>query len=302
MRSPLAATHPAGWWAWPRGLLRELSLSWKFIGGDVSSAVVPAMLFLGAASAHARLVPVELLRALGRGALYFWLYTYAFCLSNQLVGMEEDRLNKPHRPLPSGLVSERGTRWRWRACMALFTLVGWGFGVWRWTLLWQLVIVLHNEWGGARRWWVKNLLMGVGVLSQLTAAWELVTPLTPTAWRWIGVLSSVVCVLVSLQDLRDMGGDRAGGRKTFPIVFGERWTRFLLAGLFGLMPLVIHQVLMVPLGMTPWVVLSDAGLALMSWVVAVRVVRWRTPAADHRTYLLFTGWYCLALLSTIVIL
>ncbi|HYO59303.1 UbiA family prenyltransferase [Archangium sp.] len=302
MESTLAGTHPAERLAWPRFILRELWLSWRFTGGDMSSAVVPALLFLVAACGHEGLGAGELLRALGRGVLYFWLYAYAFCLSNQLVGLEEDRLNKPHRPLASGEVSVRGTRWRWLATMMLLSLVGWVFGVWPWALLWQLIIVVHNEGGGARRWWAKNLLIAVGVVTQLGTAWELVAPLTPVAWRWIGVLASVVFFLVSLQDLRDVEGDRASGRKTFPLVFGEKPTRYMLATFFGLLPLVIHEALMKPLGLTPTVVVCDVGLALVSWVIAVRVVGWRTPRADHRTYLLFTYWYCLALLSTIVVL
>jgi 4-hydroxybenzoate polyprenyltransferase len=302
IRTPLAGTALAERWAWPRFVLRELRVSWRFIGGDMSSAVVPALLFLVAASGHQGLGAGELLGALGRGVLYFWLFAYAFGLSNQLVGLEEDRLNKPHRPLVRGEVSVRGTRWRWLACMTLLSLAGWAFGVWPWALLWQLITVVHNEGGGARRWWAKNLLIALGVVTQLAAAWELVGPLTAQAWRWIGVLAGVVFLLVSLQDLRDLEGDRASGRKTFPLVFGERPTRYMLATFFGLLPLVIHEVLMKPLGLTPAVVVCDVGLALVSGVIAVRVVGWRTPRADHQTYLLFTYWYCLALLSTIVVL
>lgn len=302
MRTLVEGTHPADPTAWPRWLLRELWVSWRFVGGDVSSAVVPPLLFIAAASGHHGLGAGELWGAVGRGVLYFWLFMYAFGLSNQLVGVEEDRVNKPHRPLVRGEVSVRGTRWRWVACMSLLTAVGWAFGVWEWALLWQLIIVVHNEGGGAKRWWAKNLLIALGVVTQLAAAWELVGPLTAVSWRWIGVLASVVFLLVSLQDLRDVEGDRASGRKTFPLVFGEKRTRYMLGTFFGLLPLVIHEVLMKPLGLTAAVVACDVGLAGVSWVIAVRVLGWRTPRADHRTYLLFTYWYCLALLSTIVVL
>jgi (R)-axinyssene synthase len=302
VRSELEAEPQVGREGWPQRVVRELWLSWRFTAGDASSAVVPALLFLGAAGRHAGLGPGEWLAALARGALYFWLFAYTFGLANQLVGVEEDRLNKPHRPLVTGEATVEGTRWRWRVCMGLFAAVGWAFGVGPWALLWELIIVLHNDGGGARKWWAKNLLIGLGVVTQLAAAWGLVAPLTPTVWRWIGVLASVVFVLVSLQDLRDQEGDRASGRKTFPLVFGEKRTRALLAGLFALLPFVIHRVLMAPLGLTPVVVAFDAGLALMCWVISVRVLCWRTRSADHRTYLLFTYWYCLALLSTLVVL
>lgn len=302
MRSTFEGMQLAEPVAWPGYLLRELWVSWRFIGGDVSSAVIPPLLFLVAASGHEGMKAGEVVGALGRGLLYFWLFTYAFNLSNQLVGVEEDRVNKPHRPLVRGEVTVRGTRRRWWASMALLSLAGWAWGVWEWALLWQVILVVHNEAGGARRWWAKNLLIALGVVTQLAAAWELVGPLTGETWRWIGVLASVVFLLVSLQDLRDLEGDRASGRKTFPLVFGEKPTRYVLGTLFGLLPWVIHEALMKPLGLTAAVVACDVGLALVSWVIAVRVVGWRTPRADHRTYLLFTYWYCLALLSTIVVL
>ncbi|WP_375769247.1 UbiA family prenyltransferase [Archangium gephyra] len=302
MRTTLEGTHPADPVAWLRFIQRELWVSWRFVGGDVSSAVVPPLLFIVAAGGHHGLGAGEVWGALARGVLYFWLFAYAFGLSNQLVGVEEDRVNKPHRPLVRGEVSVRGTRWRWVACMTLLTGVGFGFGVGKWALLWQLIIVVHNEAGGAKRWWAKNLLIALGVVTQLGAAWELVGPLTAVTWRWIGLLASVVFLLVSLQDLRDVEGDRASGRKTFPLVFGEKRTRYVLGTLFGLLPLVIHEVLMKPLGLTAAVVACDVGLAVVSGVIAVRVLGWRTPKADHRTYLLFTYWYCLALLSTIVVL
>ncbi|MCY1083477.1 UbiA family prenyltransferase [Archangium lansingense] len=302
MRSTIEGMHLAEPMAWPRLMMRELWVSWRFIGGDVSSAVIPPLLFLVAASGHEGLGALEVAWGLCRGLLYFWLFTYAFNLSNQLVGVEEDRVNKPHRPLVRGEVTVKGTRRRWWVSMALLSLVGWGFGVWEWALLWQVLLVVHNEAGAAKHWWAKNLLIALGVVTQLAAAWQLVGPLTAETWRWIAVLASVVFLLVSLQDLRDLEGDRASGRKTFPLVFGEKRTRYVLGTLFGVLPLIIHEALMKPQGLTPVVAACDAGLALVSWVIAVRVVGWRTKQEDHRTYLLFTYWYCLALLSTIVVL
>lgn len=302
MQITVAVPRTIGKRVWDQGVVRELGLSWQFIGGDISSTIVPALLFMGAAWSTNVLSAGAVARAIGSGLLYFWLYIYVFCLSNQLSGVEEDRTNKPRRPLVTGAVSYRGAQMRWLLLMLAFTGVGWLLDVLLWTLLWQTVLVLHNFGGWSRRWYTKNLVMALGVIAQLGAAWELVQPLTPLALRWVLIIAAVVFYLISVQDLRDMEGDRLIGRRTFPLVFGARATRIALAVGFVLLPLVVDRWLLRPAG-SGWIVLScDAVLAALSLTIAVRVLRLRTARADHYTYLLFTTWYCLTLLSAMFVL
>ncbi|MDI3288484.1 UbiA family prenyltransferase [Polyangium sp. 15x6] len=286
----------------PNPFARELSLFWSFVAGDLSSAVVPAFLFTLAAWKTTGADPARLPGAMARSLLYFFLYIYAFCLANQATGLEEDRRNKPHRPLVRGLVSVRGAWQRWAVVMALFTLAGAWLGVVEYALGWQLIILVHNVVLGARNWVVKNLCMSLGILVQLAAAWQMVTPLSPLAWRWILLPAAAIFPLVSVQDLRDMDGDRASGRRTFPLVFGERATRILLAVCFGLLPIAVHVTLMQPAGARGSVWASDAVLGAAALAIAIRVVLCRTPREDHVTYLLFTGWYCLLLTTAVVVL
>ncbi|KAJ7628920.1 hypothetical protein FB45DRAFT_748815 [Roridomyces roridus] len=49
------------------------------------------------------------LGSLGRSLAYFVLYLYTFNIADQITGLDEDRINKPDRPLPSGLLSIRET-------------------------------------------------------------------------------------------------------------------------------------------------------------------------------------------------
>jgi 4-hydroxybenzoate polyprenyltransferase len=280
----------------------EARLSWLFMRRDISATIVPSLMFLAAAGLSRHLGATELLLALAAGTLYSWLYCYVFCLSNQIEGLEEDRLNKPDRPLPSGLVSVRGAHLRWALMMIAFALVGWWFGVLEWAVLWGGVVVLHNYGGWAKHWFTKNLSMLLGVVAELAAAWEIVTPLTPVAWRWIGVLAIAVFSLASLQDLRDIEGDRANRRRTLPLVIGVDPTRWVLGAGFAILPVIIHVMLMQPAGLSWNVVLCDIGLALVSLTIALRVVFYRTQPDDHQTYMLFTYWYCLALLSAAIVL
>jgi 4-hydroxybenzoate polyprenyltransferase len=280
----------------------ELYLSWRFVKGDLSATIVPTTLFTIAAWHSQAGSFQELVAALGWGLLYFWLYVFTFCLSNQLEGIDEDRLNKPSRPLVTGLVSPYGAFVRWAFLMPVFTLLGWWLGVVEWTVLWQAALVLHNFCGWAKHWFGKHLLMGVGIVAGLAPAWELVAPLTPSAWRWIVFLASIILPLIAAQDLRDIAGDRANGRKTFPIVFGEVPTRVMLSVSFALLPLAVHWMLLAP-AISIWsMIVCNLVLTSLSLWIATRIMLCRSCQADHRSYTLFTYWYCCVMLSAIVIL
>jgi 4-hydroxybenzoate polyprenyltransferase len=282
-------------------ILRELRLSYAFIRRDLSSAFVPAIFFTAAAlKATSASNLADLLVAMGRATLYFWLYTYTFCLSNQIVGVEEDRLNKPDRPIPAGLTSRSDAFVRWVVASVAFTLLGFWFGVAIWALSWQAVSIAHNFLNLSKHWVLKCLFMSAGIVAQLAAAWAMVAPLTSLAWTWIVVLGLLVFPTVSLQDLRDQAGDHRLGRRTLPLVAGERFTRNLLSVCFALQPLVVHFELLAPFDGS-LAVFCEAVIAVSSLFIAARILLYRDPAADHATYLLYTGWYCLLMICAVAL-
>ncbi|BAY13637.1 UbiA family prenyltransferase [Calothrix sp. NIES-2098] len=284
-----------------QSLLKEVALMWQFIRRDYSSGLLPGLLFLIAAW-KVNLLPLNgLPLQIGRGIIYFWLYILSFCIANQMVGIEEDKINKPNRPLVTGVVSVHGAFVRWVLSMILFSLVGWWFGVLEWALLWQVCIIMNNFGSWDKHWITKNIIMGVGTVAQLAAAYQLVAPLSSVAWRWILMLGGVWLTISAVQDLRDIEGDRAIGRNTLPIAFGETASRAILSLGFALLPFATHLLLMMPIATTVEVLLYDIGLAVLSLIVAVRIVFYRSSQADHRTYMLFTYWFCLTLASAIFI-
>lgn len=287
---------------WLSAILSELHLYWRFTRYDISATVMPGLLFALAAWHSTQPDWNTLPGLILWGTLYFWLYYITFCISNQLAGEAEDRLNKPDRPLSSGLVSRRGAWVRWVGAMALFSLVGWWLGVLEWTLLWQVTLTLHNLGGLARHYWLKNLSMTLGAIAQLAAAWQMVRPLTPEAWVWILVPAITLLSNASLQDLRDIEGDRMNHRRTLPIVFGVHFTRWFVAVAFVLLALLSHVALFLPAGLNAGVLLLDLFLAGLCFVIAGRVLLLRTTAADHVSYMLYTYWYCFVLAAAIVVL
>ncbi|MBD2412197.1 hypothetical protein FACHB389_27095 [Nostoc calcicola FACHB-389] len=285
-----------------KSLLRELDLIWQFTGRDISSTIIPPILFIVAAWHYVQSSFSELAFALIYGTLFVWLYLFSFCLSNQIAGVEEDRINKPNRPLVTGKISVQGALVRWFLSMGLFTFIGWYCGVLEWALICQMVVILHNFGGWDKYWISKNFLIGLGTFAHLAAVWQLVTPITPIAWRWLFLIGAIWSTLVAVQDLRDIEGDLAVKRSTFPIAFGETASRFILSLGFGLLPFVIHFILMMPTENTVSTIVCDIVLAVFSWFIAARIVFNRSPKEDHHTYILFTYWYCLVLASAIVVL
>ncbi|ATB32535.1 UbiA family prenyltransferase [Melittangium boletus] len=283
-------------------LLFEPRLIWNFIRYDLSTTLVPNLLFLLAAWQSVDSSVLQLASALSRGAAYFLLYVLTFCLSNQLNGIEEDRINKPDRPLVRGDVSVAGAQARLWGYSLLFCVVGLASGALGWALVWITVTYLHNVVGMARHWFGKDLCMGVGIVAGLVPAWELVTPMTPTAWTWVLTLAISVFVLAPTQDLRDIEGDKLSRRRTLPIALGERATRIFLSVGFVVLAFTTHYLLMDSAWERWSVRVCDALLFLLCGTIALRVVMWRTPRADHQTYMYFTAWYCMVLVSACVVL
>ena len=94
-----------------------------------------------------------------------WLHLLQFCVSNQSVEPDEDRKNKPWRPIPAGTISlPAARRLRWlllAACLVLSARTGvlhagaaLSFATWA-----------HNEANLGAHWLARNALNAVGYAS-----------------------------------------------------------------------------------------------------------------------------------------
>ncbi|KAJ7705579.1 UbiA prenyltransferase family, partial [Mycena rosella] len=145
--------------------------------------------------------------------VYFLLYIYAFDIANKINGVAEDRINKPDRPLSSGRVSLQGAYVRWYVTTAAHLVVGAAWGFLPWTALW--IFITYTLASTAA---IKPTFMFIGSLCLLQAAWGLVAPLTAHEWRWVLLLGWVFGIVASVQDMRDVEGDKVAGCCTLPIV------------------------------------------------------------------------------------
>lgn len=300
-------TQPTARWlsALVRLPARELHVAWRFMQNDIWAGVIPGVAFTAVALRHASLDAGASLVILLRSLSYFCLYLYGHTLANQIAGIEEDRVNKPLRPLPSGRVSPGGAVARLVIVTALFLGLGWQLGVLRWAALWAVTYLLLNFYGHVH-WFFKNCLpMSVGATAMLCAAWEMAAPLTAPAWQAVLAIAGFVALTSPIQDFRDIAGDLVMGRKTLPIALGE-WPARILIGLalIGWLP-VAYLLLMRSALFTLHGGACALAITVLEIVVTVRLLFPPTEdraAADHRTYRLYEYLYCLYVGSALVFL
>lgn len=285
------------------GTVWEFKLSWLFIRRDFSTTLLSNSLFmLVSMIAMPPSSSTSAILLFACGLVYFWLYTYTFCLSNQISGIEEDRINKPERPLPSAVISMEAAALRWLVTSVLFLMLGAALDVLLWTLVWLAVTILHNFGRFSNHWSTKNVLgMSLGTLSALASAWIIVAPSTPLPWKLLMTICLWVGLTSSTQDFRDIRGDQARGRRTLPIAFGESRARSAMAVVWLAMGYVVHW-LFTSADPHAAARLLELALILAHVIVAWRVLFGRTPEQDHTTYMIQTYIYCLLISSGIFIL
>lgn len=272
------------------GMFTEPRLIWELTAKDLPASVgigiAWSVVAWHAASGALSALPLIVLKS----ALYFLAYVLPHCIANQITGVAEDRVNKPWRLVPSGRLSLRQMWARWFVYVALFLTIAAVLGVLPWALAWLFVLANYNFGSATDRWYMKDLWMGLGMVTLMAAAWQLVAPLDGASWRWIATLSLFVFLLVPMQDLRDIEGDRTRGRRTFPLAFGELACRRFLSLCFLAMPVLFFFMLRgarSPLGA------AIAGLVIGAWAWGLGWRVWfrRDPRADHDTYQAFCWWF-----------
>ncbi|KAJ7113784.1 UbiA prenyltransferase family, partial [Mycena epipterygia] len=201
----------------------ELRVFWDFTWRDWSTSLISGTMCTIAALRSLEAVPSStvITKSLIRSLIYFFLYIYTFTIANQINGVNEDRINKPDRPLCSGRVSLQGAYIRWYVTTTAYLVVGAVWGVLPWTALWVFISIYTCFYGGDKHWTTKNLLfISVGTLCQLRAAWGLVAPIDSCQRQWALLLSVLFGIVINVQDMRDVEGDKIARRRTLPVVLG----------------------------------------------------------------------------------
>ncbi|CAH0017380.1 unnamed protein product [Clonostachys rhizophaga] len=179
-----------------------------------------------------------LLTHIPRMLFWLWLNCALHDIANQSLpdSVVEDAVNKPWRPIPSGRISRSQARSWLLAIIPLSLAVSLMFGALVPVTMLVVFVWMYNDLeGSSASIWMRNALNGTGLMSFGCGALTVLAggegSLLPKAYNWLFLTGLIVSTTVQSQDLPDLEGDRARGRQTIPIVYGESVARWSVASM-----------------------------------------------------------------------
>nr|AVY05505.1 digeranylgeranylglyceryl phosphate synthase protein [Nodulisporium sp.] len=255
---------------------------WDFLESDFFTFAVPNTAF-GILSAFASSVLIEgpsspvtnppkmqILRRLPQVLAFNVVNLLVFTLANQRTpeSVEEDRINKPWRPIPQGRITIERTRRVMLAAIPATVALNHALGVERQGVLILLLTWLYNDLGGGDEAFLREIIISIAY--GLYNSGSLTVALGPEYYAlssrgmaWVAVISGVILTTMQVQDLKDQEGDKTRGRKTIALFLGEHISRASLAFFVCFWSCVCAHF---------WV-LELAHLALLAIIAAVLVTR-----------------------------
>lgn len=265
-----------------RCMLRHVETAWLFTRSDFKTSIFPVMVFAIAVSPRHN--PLALFCAL----CWLWFHLFQFNASNQSYSANEDILNKPWRPVPSGRIGVKDSRaLRWGLmifCLGFSSLFS--LNVVMTSGIYTVLLVMHDDFHLSHNPIFKNLFNTGGYV-----AFELGTSLILSressldgmSIKALSCSALVILLTIHAQDFADVNGDRRSGRRTLPIIAPEASRiymlcalplfSFALASFWSLGPL--SSVLFVSMG---------------SWV-GLRYFLFRDEIRDQSNYRLYNIWF-----------
>ncbi|TRM59006.1 UbiA prenyltransferase family [Schizophyllum amplum] len=262
-------------------LRRHLYTLFLFTYTDYKTIMLPITVFASVAA------PVQSFRGFFLGIIWTWLHQLHIDVSNQYTTLEEDRVNRPWRPLPAKRVTQhQATLLRWALIpitIGFSTLGGpntIAASVWL-----SAAFIIYESSAINGHWLGKNVMNCLGYLGfeyGATAMSGEGKSLSPSAALLLLCSGIVILTTVHAQDFSDVEGDRALGRVTFPIRSP------------GLSRACIY------LGVPLWSVLLSCAwdmmwlcrvlFVLLGSVVAWRYYTYRSISQDARSYVIYNVW------------
>jgi 4-hydroxybenzoate polyprenyltransferase len=232
-----------------------------------------------------------------------WLNLFIFDLSNQRISSAEDKLNKPWRPIPSGRMTESRMRhWLLIAIPVVFGYTHVYLHAGTETALLFVHNWMYNDLGGGDgNWLLRNGILASGfsvynlgsmkiaasyasvLVGDVQFKSDAVVETSSLGYAWVAIISGVIFTTMHVQDLKDLEGDRARGRRTAPIIYGHRRTGWTIA-----VPVLVWTVVGLWFWNAPlWICF---GVVVLGSTVAWRCVTMEGPIADRRTWHLWCVW------------
>jgi 4-hydroxybenzoate polyprenyltransferase len=221
--------------------------------------------------------------------VWAWITLLAFTTNNQRSyhSIEEDRLNKPWRPLPAGRLTIVQARYLAFISYPLSILASMylGGGTRQSFLLVVFGYIYNDMKGGDANFLVRNLLNAFGFTSFASGALEVAiqSPIPASLFPWLLIVAAVVFTTVHTQDMYDQLGDSAAGRRTIPLVIGDspaRWSIALgVAGWSWMGPIYWDSTTM-----------GFLAPVMLGILISFRTLTRKTVEQDKTTFRLYNAW------------
>jgi len=154
-------------------------------------------------------------------------FQYSLDIVNQRMGVAEDTVNKPYRPIPSGLITLHGADARWVLAWIIFPLLAYslsGSYVTMWALVWQAEVAFCYVWPKPNNPVMRNLFTGVATFLIISLVNSVVVDQEPNRDMALVLRASLAGwagLVIQIQEFHDVEGDRIAGKRTLPLVLGE---------------------------------------------------------------------------------
>ncbi|KAI5826900.1 hypothetical protein K523DRAFT_322570 [Schizophyllum commune Tattone D] len=229
--------------------------------------------------------PTDLVAFL-EGFAWTELHLMAFETKNQIVGLDEDKLAKPHRPIPSGRISPEATQTLYLCLIVASLLMSVRHGLLTPSLIYFAAIIAYNEFGLARNWVAKSALSAIGYICYcwgMSVCFDHDRPLSSLSMTALVMTGAIFATTGQAQDFRDREGDAAIGRKTLALILPQGVGRWSLAALLYAWTTALV-----------WFWLPPAGFSLLLYVLATAAtylfVTDYTEESDRRAYWWYNMW------------
>jgi len=268
-------------------MLFHLRTAYLFVRSDIKTILVPV-------SGFAFMVSSENYSPTRAVLVPLWVLTHLFLIDvdNQSLSFEEDKLNKPWRPLPSGRLTMSKAQFLSKALNLICLLVSWIIGgrelMMPSAVFCGLVYSYDHLLLNSHFLW-KNITNGFGyAVLEMGATTVLVgsLPTRPNIILALVLSWAVICTTVHVQDLADVEGDRQMGRRTTAIHFGQDVTRTSIAVF-----LVIWSLLL------PWIWGANIHIGslytLLGTLLSIHILFLRQKTSDERSFRIYNVWLTL---------
>ncbi|KAG2067696.1 hypothetical protein BDR04DRAFT_1211965 [Suillus decipiens] len=187
-----------------------------FTKSDMLTVLIPITLFTFVAAHHPNMTRIP------DTIIWIWLHLLKHDIYNQIQDPEEDKKNKPYRPLPAGRITAQNAadvRWLLVPVCLIFSAM-YGSKALACSAFIEALSILYNEFGGDKSGLSKNLLTAIAYAAfELGATVMIGSSIDKVGARAVTFNFVMFATTLHAQDFKDEEGDRLAGRRTLVTLF-----------------------------------------------------------------------------------